>query len=229
MATRLTMLALTGATAATALAVAACGSSNTSSPATSPGSSPASSVASPTSSPPTAPPAGKQHVKGLIASVAGTVAQVNQKNGTAAVGFTNSTTITEVTPAALSDVTVGSCVTVRSKDGQTGPASAVRISAAANGKCPDGTGKHAPAAAGSVASVAGNTINITGSGGTQTAVTVGEKTRYTKQTPAGPQAISQGKCLTARGTADGSALQATSIDVSPARDGKCGGEGKPRR
>jgi hypothetical protein len=85
---------------------------------------------------------------------------------------------------------------------------------------------------GAVASVAGNTINVTStdaSGATsQTPVTVTDKTRYTKQAGANTQAIAQGKCLTAQGSQDGSGtLQATTIDLRPARDGKCGGEGRP--
>jgi hypothetical protein len=85
---------------------------------------------------------------------------------------------------------------------------------------------------GAVASVAGNTINVTSTDAsgatTQTPVTVIDKTRYTKQAGANTQAIAQGKCLTAQGSQDGSGtLQATTIDLRPARDGKCGGEGRP--
>ena len=85
---------------------------------------------------------------------------------------------------------------------------------------------------GAVASVAGNTITVTStdaSGATsQTPVTVTDKTRYTKQAGADTQAIAQGKCMTAQGSQDGSGtLQATTIDLRPARDGKCMGGKKP--
>ena len=82
---------------------------------------------------------------------------------------------------------------------------------------------------GSVASVAGNTINVTSTDAngntTQTAVTVNDKTKYNKQAAADTQAITAGKCLTAKGTqAGGGALQATTINLRPAHDGKCAGE-----
>ncbi|MGD1253719.1 hypothetical protein ACKUT9_05670 [Mycobacterium seoulense] len=163
--------------------------------------------------------------------------------------------VTEVTPAALTDVTAGNCVTVRpARGGQAGQpvtAASVKVSPSVNGTCPKpkaaapgGSPGPAPSGAptppparpaplgGSVASVTGNTINVTGtdpSGNTtQTAVTVDDKTKYLKQSSATTDAIAQGKCLTARGTKDsGGALQATSINVRPANDGKCGGPAKP--
>jgi hypothetical protein len=192
-------------------------------------------------------------VHGLIASVSGNTAQVTQEKGSAAVAFTPSTKVTEVTPAALTDVTAGSCVTVRpaheqSQPGQPLTAAAVRIGPAVDGKCPQAKeaapggsttpvpsgaprtapGKDAPVR-GAVASIAANTITVTStdaSGATsQTPVTVTDKTRYTKQAGADTHAIAQGKCVTAQGTQDGSGtLQATNIDLRPAHDGKCGGK-----
>jgi hypothetical protein len=80
---------------------------------------------------------------------------------------------------------------------------------------------------GAVASVSGNTINVTSTdasgNSSQTAVTVNDKTKYTKQSPANAQAITQGKCMTAKGTKDGGgALQATTVDLRQANNGKCG-------
>ena len=98
---------------------------------------------------------------------------------------------------------------------------------------PSGTPKPAKRIVqGAVASVAGTTITVTvtdASGSTtQTPVTVGDSTRYTKQVSANTQAITQGKCLAAEGTQDsGGTLQATSIDLKAAKDGKCMGEGRP--
>lgn len=244
--TRFAVLAVTGAAA---LSIAACGSSNTSSPTTSP-SSAASSPTTPQTTTP-APANGQARVSGLIASVSGNAVQVTQnENGNATVDFTPSTKINEVVPAALTDVTTGSCVTVQpgheeSQGGQPVTAATVRVRAAADGKCPQakagapgsGPGSTTPAPSGSpakrsamqgtVASVAGNTINITStdaSGNTaQTAVTVNDKTKYTKQASATSQAVSAGKCIAAWGTKDGSGtLQATTLDLRPANDGKCG-------
>lgn len=53
--------------------------------------------------------------------------------------FNGSTAVTEVTAAALTDVTPGSCVAARIKDeGQA----AISLSPAVNGKCPDGGGPY---------------------------------------------------------------------------------------
>jgi len=244
--TRFAVLAVTGAAA---LSIAACSSSNTSSPTTSPSSAASSPTTSQTT--PSAPANGQARVSGLIASVSGNAVQVTQnENGNATVDFTPSTKINEVVPAALTDVTTGSCVTVQpgheeSQGGQPVTAATVRVRAAADGKCPQakagapgsGPGSTTPAPSGSpakrsamqgtVASVAGNTINITStdaSGNTaQTAVTVNDKTKYSKQASATSQAVSAGKCIAAWGTKDGSGtLQATTLDLRPANDGKCG-------
>jgi hypothetical protein len=231
---RLARFAILTVTGVTALSIAACGSSNTSSPTP----SPSTAVASPTttSSAP-APANGEARVSGLIASVTGNAAQVTQQNGNATVDFTGSTKVIEVTPAALTDVTAGSCVSVRPREegqgGQPITAASVRVSPAVDGKCPQGKEPAKRSAVqGGVASVAGNTINVTSSdasgNATQTAVTVSDKTRYTKQAAANTQAISAGKCMTAKGTQDaGGALQATTIDLRPAHDGKCAGETRP--
>ncbi|MGZ4586173.1 MAG: DUF5666 domain-containing protein [Mycobacterium sp.] len=184
--------------------------------------------------------------------MAGNSIQVTKEdNSTAAVNFTSTTKVTETTPAALTDVTSGSCVTVRpaqeAQGGQPVTAASVKVSPSVNGTCPAkpaGPGSTTPAppgspapapkptpVRGSVASVSGNTINVSGtdpSGNTtQTAVTVDDKTKYSKQASATTDAIAQGKCLWARGTMDnGGTLQATSINVRQANDGKCG---KPKQ
>ncbi|OBA81351.1 hypothetical protein A9W99_14265 [Mycobacterium sp. 1164966.3] len=186
--------------------------------------------------------------------MSGSSAQVTQKSGNATVNFTGSTKVTEVSTAALTDVTPGSCVSIRSAHGSHGgkpiTAATVRVSQAVDGKCPTGkesapdstttapsspsptpspstpSGKK-PDVAGTVASVSGNTINVTGTDAngnpSQTAVMVDDKTRYTKRAPADTQAIAQGKCMTAKGTKDSAgALQATTINLRPANNGKCG-------
>jgi Domain of unknown function (DUF5666) len=249
---RLTRFAILAVTGATALSVAACGSSNKSSPSTT--STSTSTVTSTTTSP--APAQGEAQVKGLIASVAGNSIQVSKEdNTTAAVNFTSTTKVTEVAPATLSDVTSGSCISVRPtqeiQGGQPATAASVLVSPSVNGTCPPAKqsgqgpttstpppGSPTPAPAkpkplrGSVASVTGNTITVAGadtSGNTtQTAVTVDDQTKYSKLTTATPDAIAQGKCVNARGTLDnGGTLQATTIKLQPANDGRCGGPGKP--
>jgi len=249
---RLTRFAILAVTGATALSVAACGSSNNSSPTTP--STSTSTVTSTTTSP--APAQGEAQVYGLIASVAGNSIQVTKEDNTnAAVNFTSTTQVTEVAPATLSDVTSGSCISVRPtkeiQGSQPVTATSVRVSPSVNGTCPPGKesgqgsttstpppGSPTPAPAkpkplrGSVASVTGNTITVAGTDAsgntTQTAVTVDDQTKYSKLTTATPDAIAQGKCVNARGTLDnGGTLQATTIKLRPANDGKCGGPGKP--
>ncbi|WP_375483843.1 DUF5666 domain-containing protein [uncultured Mycobacterium sp.] len=236
---RLARFAIFAAAAATALSVAACGTSNKGTNATSASTSPTSSSAAP------AHTKGTDHVAGLIASVSGSTIQVTQSGGNATVEFTPSTKVVEVTPAQLTDITTGSCISVRPTPESAPVASAVtaqsvRVSAPVDGKCAQpkqqaGSATTPPSSAapaqsrginGAVASVAGNTINVTstdaGGSASQTAVTVTDKTRYTKQTTTDRQAIAQGKCITARGTKDGGGtLQATTITLQPANNGKC--------
>ena len=228
---RLTRFAILAAAGAATLSLAACGSSHTSTPAQS--ASPTHAASAPTQPP---APGNGQRVAGLIASVSGSTIQVTQKTGIATVDFTPATTINELTPAALTDVTAGSCVTVRPSkdDSQSGgavTARMVRISLAVDGKCsqpiqpPAGSGVY-----GTVASVAGNTITVTGTGSASpTSVTVSDRTKYTKESTADSLAIASGKCINAQGSQDnGGALQATAITVRPAADGRCPGEGGPQ-
>jgi Domain of unknown function (DUF5666) len=243
---RLAMFAVAGATA---LSIAACSSNTASPPASTSAPSSSAGVAAPTTSPP-GPHNGEARVTGLIESVSGTTAEVNNtEKGKSTVGFSSSTKISEATPAALTDVTAGSCISVQPSHDSEQPvtAASVRVSEPVDGKCPQakesGTTSTPPSSTpapggppaklhsqirGTVASVAGNTINITSDGGggaTQTAVAVDEKTKYSKQTPTNTQAITEGKCMTAWGTKDGSGtLQATRIDLV-AHSAKC--EGRP--
>lgn len=251
---RLTRFAILAVTGAAALSVAACGSSNKSSPTSTSTSTSTSTVTSTSTSP--APAQGEAQLNGLIASVAGNSIQVTKEDNTnAAVNFTSTTKVTEVAPATLSDVTSGSCIIVRPtkeiQGNQPASAESVRVSPSVNGTCPPAKGSGqgsttstpppgspTPAPAkpkplrGSVASVTGSTITVAGtdtSGNTtQTAVTVDDKTKYSKLTTATPDAIAQGKCVNARGALDnGGTLQATTIKLRPANDAKCGGPAKP--
>lgn len=243
---RLSRVAIFAVTGATALSLAACGSSNDAKPnSTGPTSSTATS-----SSSPSAKGAGRDWVKGLIDSVSGSTIQVSQKSGGAAVDFTPSTTVAELSSAQLTDVTGGSCVSVHpdrhsdSAGGTAITARSIRISTAVDGKCPEpiqrfGSPTPPPGAPaphrptnGQVASVAGNTItlnSVDASGNSsQATVTVTDATTYTKKATTDAQAIAQGKCIAAHGTKDGGgALQATAITVQASDNGQCpehGGE-----
>ena len=109
---RLTRLALLTLTGATALSVAACGASHTTSNTAQPSTAAGKTSSATSPSTPSAAPSGKAWVSGMIASVSGDAIQVTQQAGNATVDFTPSTKITEVTPAQLTDVTAGSCVAV---------------------------------------------------------------------------------------------------------------------
>jgi hypothetical protein len=213
---RLAILAVAGATA---LSVAACGASHNTTTATS-----ATSTSSTATSSPAASPNGKASVSGMIASVSGDAIQVTQQSGNATVDFSPSTKITEVTPAALTDITPGSCVAVHPTKGSADhggaiTAQSVRVSSAVDGKCPEP--KHHAGVTGTVAAVAGNTITVNGSSA-PSAVTVTDTTKYTKQAPTDAQALAQGKCIAARGIKDNSGtLQATTISVQQPNNGSC--------
>jgi hypothetical protein len=84
---------------------------------------------------------------GEIVAVDGTVLQLRSSDSQTSVTWTDSTTVTRTLAAALADVTVGSCVTTtsastadaQSSSDATGPASTVRITAAADdGTCGSG-------------------------------------------------------------------------------------------
>ncbi|HTX95274.1 MAG TPA: hypothetical protein VME67_10760 [Mycobacterium sp.] len=178
-------------------------------------STPAPSAAPPPAPPP--PPVGKDYVEGLVESVSGSRIQLRTRTGTAAVDFSPSTRVVQVTPARLSDVTPGSCVNVRaaSQGAPTGAAitaQSVTITAPIDGKCPPPIGFY-----GTVASVSGNTFTVNGTGGNgqppATTVTVADTTSYTKQNAAGADAIVHGTCLGAQGTNGDGVLQAAMISL----------------
>jgi hypothetical protein len=239
---RLTRVAIFAVTGAAALSVAACGSSNNANNATPTAASP--TAPNPTSSSPAPSAKGKDWVSGLIDSVSGNTIQVSARSGSATVDFTPSTDVSEITPAQLTDVTAGSCVTVRAGHESTGDgitARSVRVSPAVDGKCqqpkPAGGSTTSPNPApeapagrhlvrGQVASVAGNTItvNATDDSGNPapTAVTVSDGTKYSKQATTDAQALTEGKCIAAHGTKDSAgALQATAITVQASQNGHC--------
>jgi hypothetical protein len=230
---RLSRLAIVTLTGVAVLSVAACGTSNNAKPtSTNPNSS------APSSSSPSTSAKGKDWVNGLIDSVSGNTIQVSQRSGSATVDFTPSTAVSVITPAQLTDISTGSCVSVHpdrhdgSTEGGTITARSVRVSTAVDGKCGSATSTPSDAPArhrqlrGQVASVAGNTITLndadSGGNSSQTSVTVTSTTKYTRQSTADAQAIAQGKCIAAHGTTDGGGtLQATTISVQQSDNGSC--------
>ncbi|MDT5352243.1 MAG: hypothetical protein QOJ56_775 [Mycobacterium sp.] len=221
---------------ATALSIAACGTSNNQNPTQhgTAASQPTSAPKPPPPPPPPPPPSvGKDHIEGLVRSVSGNTIQLTQRDRSAAtVDFTPQTMVTELSSAALTDVQPGSCVDVRSAPQSASPggaitAESVEISPAIAQRCPPPPG---PAAAvyGTVDSVAGNAIKVnttdlTGKT-THSTVTVTNTTTYTKHAVTNAQAVQNGKCMAAQGTKDGNVLRAATIDLEP-----CPPMGRPHR
>lgn len=88
-------------------------------------------------------------VRGLVAAVSGSTMQVQTRSDQTAVSWTDSTTFATFASAALSDVTVGSCVTVTQPAASGGQeaasatavtAATVQVRPAANGTCTGGFG-----------------------------------------------------------------------------------------
>ncbi|WP_297793909.1 DUF5666 domain-containing protein [Mycobacterium sp.] len=218
--TRWTQIAIGTVIVFIALCVAMCGpshnSSNSSAPPTVTAVPPSAVPPSGPSQPPP-PPIGKDYVEGMVQSVSGGTIALRTRTGSATVDYTPETRVVEATPAKLTDVTPGSCVNVRATP-QSAPtpgaitAQSVTVTASADGRCPPPAGFY-----GTVASVSGNTIAITGLGpggpGAPTTVTVADSTSYLRQTPSDAHAITNGKCLGANGTQDGGTLHATMISL----------------
>ncbi|HEU0192071.1 MAG TPA: hypothetical protein VFR17_12510 [Mycobacterium sp.] len=225
---RLTVVAVTGATA---LSVAACSTSNTSNDANT--AEPSASASPPSAAPPKPPPPppmGKDEVEGLVRSVSDSRIVLEQRDrSNATVDFTQQTMITELTSAQLTDVTPGSCVDVEADTGSAPPGGAVTahsvtINPPVDGGCPpaapaSGASAESRDVDGKVASVTGDTIDVTSvdhTGKTATStVTVTGATTYSKHAVTNSQAIQNGKCLAARGTDSDGVLHATTIDIEP--------------
>ena len=215
---RLARLALVAVAAVIVLSVAMCHSSdtNTGNPAKPavPAAAPPSTASS-AAPPPAPPPVGKDYVEGLVESVSGGTIQLRTRSGSATVDFAPSTRVVAVTPAKLTDVTPGSCVNVRATP-QSAPAGgaitaqSVTITSAVDGKCPPPAGFY-----GTVTSVSGDTIAVSGIGAqaAPTNVTVANSTSYQLQTPSDAQAIANGKCMGAQGIQDAGVLHATTISL----------------
>lgn len=218
----------------TALSLAACGSSPTAATSSTQAAGSTSTTAPTTQGSAPAKGGGKDHVSGLITSVTGGTFAVSDNNVTSTVGFTSATKVSELSPAAVTDVTVGSCVSVRPARGSNPAAdgsvtaAVISVSAPRDGQCFAGARQQAAPSGhgglrGTVASVSGSTVVVTVAGSNApTNFTLSGTTTYTKRAAADVQAIAQGTCVTARGTKDASGtLQASMIGLRPANNGSC--------
>ena len=230
--TRYPMLAIVGITA---LSAVACSSATKTEPS-------ASSAASTTTSAAAASQApekinGEDEVSGSIASVSGMRIEVTSPEGSASVSFTDSTKIMELTPATLTDITPGLCVTIRPASGAEGGtvvADAVVVGASSGGECKKTGGAdnaglpRTPLGGfrGTVDSVTGNTIALTtfGTDGSKTNSTIetNDLTLFADRHRVKADAVVEGKCIIAGGTNDtGGVLQAQTINLPLVVNGEC--------
>lgn len=232
------MLAIVGITA---LSAVACSSATKTESAASSVSSAASSAASATSGAEASQAPvkidGEEEVSGSIASVSGTRVEVSSPKGAASVALSESTRVMELTPAKLSDITAGLCVTVRPASGAEGGtvvADAVVVGVNKGGECKktnaqDNAGlPRSPLGGfrGSVDSVTGTTIALTtyGADGSKinTTVETNDLTLFADRHKVKADAIVEGKCIIARGNKDtGGVLQVDTINLPMVVNGEC--------
>jgi len=237
--TRYPMLAIVGITA---LSAVACSSATKTESAASSVSSAASSAASATTSATEASQSpvkidGEEEISGSIASVSGTRVEVSSPKGAASVALSESTRVMELTPAKLSDITAGLCVTIRPASGAEGGtvvAEAVVVGVNKGGECKktnaqDNAGlPRSPLGGfrGSVDSVTGTTIALTtyGADGSKinTTVETNDLTLFADRHKVKADAIVEGKCIIARGNKDtGGVLQVDTINLPMVVNGEC--------
>jgi hypothetical protein len=220
----------------TALSTVACGSSTKSSSSESASPATSTSVAAPASETPVKVD-GRLEVGGSVASVSGTRIEVSSPKGAASVALSESTRVWELTPAKLSDITAGSCVTIRPASGAEGGtvvADAVVVGVNKNSECKktnaqdNGGFPRSPLGGfrGTVDSVTGTTIALTTNGADgskiNTTVETNDLTLFADRHLVKADAIVEGKCIVARGNNDaGGVLQVDSINLPLVVNGAC--------
>jgi hypothetical protein len=143
----------------------------------------------------------------------------------------------ELTPATLTDITPGLCVTIRPASGAEGGtvvADAVVVGASSGGECKKTGGAdnaglpRTPLGGfrGTVDSVTGNTIALTtfGTDGSKTNSTIetNDLTLFADRHRVKADAVVEGKCIIAGGTNDtGGVLQAQTINLPLVVNGEC--------
>ena len=220
----------------TALSTVACGSSTKTSASESASPATSTSGAAPASETPVKVD-GRLEVGGSIASVSGTRIEVSSPKGAASVALSESTRVWELTPAKLSDITAGACVTIRPASGAEGGtvvADAVVVGVNKNSECKktnaqdNGGFPRSPLGGfrGTVDSVTGTTIALTtdGADGSKinTTVETNDLTLFADRHQVKADAIVEGKCIVARGNNDaGGVLQVDSINLPLVVNGAC--------
>ncbi|KAB2811570.1 hypothetical protein F9L07_06795 [Pimelobacter simplex] len=193
---------------------------------------------------------GAPGTSGQIAAVDGKVLQVrSQRTGQVAVTVTDRTTVTDQVAGTYADVTVGSCVVVRTGTGDGAAAMSVAVQAAGDDGCSGPGGGQRPTdlpsdlpsdlptdrptdrpsgmpgfgVRGEVTSVADGSFVVSGGPDGDRTVTVADTTTYTHAAAATAAALTKGRCVQVSGDPDDTgAVTATAIQVSDAVDDQCG-------
>lgn len=165
-------------------------------------------------------------MQGAVASIAQNTVTVTTKAGPTKVDITPSTRTFQNSTAQLSDVTVGSCVSISraapAPGGVPGPAASVTISVASNGKCGQSSGPKS--SAGAVTAVNGLNVSVADTPGAPTVIPVNDKTKYVKRDATSALAITTGSCLQAVGTdVNAGVLQVLTATVSAPPPAGCPG------
>jgi hypothetical protein len=180
---------------------------------------------------------GRIEVGGSIASVSGMRIEVSSPKGAASVAFSETTRVWELTPAKLSDIAAGVCVTIRPASGAEGGtvvADAVVVGVNKNSECKktnaqDNAGlPRSPQGGfrGNIDSVTDKTIALTtyGADGSKinTTVETNDLTLFADRHRVMADAIVEGKCIIARGNNDaGGVLQTDTINLPLVVNGAC--------
>jgi hypothetical protein len=83
-----------------------------------------------------------------------------------------------------------------------------------------------PAASGQIAYISGDTLEVQDPTTGQTTVKITTKTKITATVTVGSKAVTTGTCITATGTKSGSSLDATTVSLVAASNGKCAAGGR---
>lgn len=165
---------------------------------------------------------------GTVASVDGTVIQVNERNSPSTVFIMPNTKIAAMTPGGRGDLVPGACMWIQATKKPVGGAPSVALQLVIGADFDSCAQVHpAHSIYGTLAAVNGDTVVLATSDAPNTSVTVTSETKYVKLALTDASAITPTLCLTAQGMDDGTgAVQAATISVHPAdpRHGDCSGD-----
>lgn len=209
------------------LVVAACGSG--------------ASAGTGTSSPSPGPRNGfRNGTSGQLVQINGQTLILTGPNGDATVTFTDSTTVTKTSIAALADITVGACVVATGQKDANGAITArtVTVSPKAASGCaparviptplpgasprpnfspPPGGLANLSFTSGEVTAVSGTSVTLHTEVGGSVTITVPATARVTRSSVVTSAALQTGQCLSAIGTKDSAGnVQATALTITPA-------------